>query len=313
MYSPIPNVEDTTLLDTATTTKTTPIANVAGRQSLAQTTTTTTTWHVKILTLTLWVSGLLFAAFASGHYVRRAVLGEWELWDLSDRHLYRPGQFAANLFMTTHMVGGSWLMILGPFQLISSIRRRYLTYHRIMGRSYIVASLLTATCIMFFVVLYRTSRQDIYEDVGNLLLAIAMITCAVQSYRHVRFTKQLEQHKWWSYRLFALVLAALLYRLYVVAYFAVVLFTPWTGSRWVFESLFFLFFLPNLIVVEMYMRYGNKTRRILENPWLLGTGTLFVAFFTVLNVVYDWLPSVREVDVGQASNIEHAYEISSSS
>ena len=301
MYSPVPDIDDETWTDTASAEEAAVGKSLAKQQRHQQ-----SHWPVKILTGTIWISGACFAMFALGHYVRRAIRGDWELWDLSDLHLYRPEQPLANVLMTTHMLGGSWLMLAGPIQLIPSIRRNYLSFHRWTGRVYIVASLVTATSIIFFVLLYRTSRRDIYEDVGNVLLGCAMLVCAVQSYRHVR-AKQVEQHKWWSYRLFALVLAALLYRLYIVAYFVVVLFTPWQGSRWVFESLFFLFFIPNLVMVEIYRR-SPDSRLFFQSPWLLGSVTLFVGVLTVLNIVYNWWPSIQGVDIGQASNMEHAYD-----
>ena len=298
MYSPVPEVDESATNTTAVSKSKEENVNHNSRETA-----------LKALTITVWISGICFAVFATGHYVRHAWMDEWELWDLSDLHLYRPAQPFANMLMVTHLIGGSLLMLLGPIQLIPSIRRWYLSFHRWTGRIYVTTALVTALAVSTFVVLYRTSRNDVYEDVGNVVLGISMMICATQSYRHVR-NGRIEQHKWWSYRLYALVLAALLYRLYVVVYFALILFTPWTGSRFIFESLFFLFFLPNLMLVQLYRQVPHTTRlsKVLYSASLYIAATIFIGFTTGLLIFYNWWPSLKGQDVGQASNIEHAYE-----
>ena len=326
MYTPVPDVEDRRPPLTSTTIaapdddKTTPQVWRTCAQRRAMT----------VLTAAVWISGLCFGTFAAGHYIRRAATGQWELWDLSDRGLYRPDQSCwANRLMVTHMAGGVVLMTVGPWQPVPWVRRQYLNVHRNVGRLYIWAALVTSVSVTTFVLFFRTSRKDIWEDMGNVLLGILMMTCAVHSYRNVR-KGNIEQHKWWSYRLYALVWAAVWYRLVIVVYFAFVLFTPWHGSRWIFESIFFAFFLPNLGVVQLYKQNPPITKyrhndddnagstnppppswlatHLLYQPSLLVACTVGVTILTGLNIVYDWGPSLLGRDEGQGANLDKAYD-----
>ena len=108
---------------------------------------------LRILTGTTWISMLVFGLFASGHYVRRALNGTWSSpsigWDLSDPNLYRPNSPRGNLLMVIHLIFGTILMVLGPIQLIPSVRRNYLNLHRLMGRLYIVSTITAATLHVF--------------------------------------------------------------------------------------------------------------------------------------------------------------------
>jgi hypothetical protein len=319
MYAPIPDV---CLEEEATTEESTRAAaqvNVPRQKA-----TTQSRRALTVLTGTAWIAMLCFGFFASGHYVRRAWRGEWHLWDLSDRHLYRGAeQPVANGLMVAHMAAGSLLMLAGPVQLLPFMRRHYLWLHRWIGRVYLVAAVTAASLATLFVLLYRTSRFDIYEDVGNVMFGVAMLTCAGQSYRHVKFTKNIEAHQWWSYRLFAVVLGTVLYRLYVTVYFGLILFTPYQGTRWIFEATFFCFVLPNLLVVQVYRNLARSTTeasieegvtttetsrgKFWYSSTLFWACTAFLATTTTAIMLGNWAPSVWGLDVGQADAIEAAY------
>lgn len=251
---------------------------------------------LRLLTAVVWTSGLLFAGFTLFHYVKRAIIGEISTaWDSSDPGLYRKHHPAANATMLLHFLGGIVLMVLGPIQLIPAIRRNYIDLHRITGRIYIVAALVAAIGATAFVVFYGTSRGDRWEDAGNIGFGSLVILCACQSYRHVKYTHNIPLHKLWSWRLFAVVLGALLYRLYVVVYFAFVLFTPWQGNAFLYNALYFLFYLPNLLVVEViWRRHQQQEQRktVLETSLLL-LCIVYVTVTTLAIFTLSWLPAIR--------------------
>ena len=182
-------------------------------------------------------------------------------------------------------------MTAGPIQLIPYIRRRYLNIHRIVGRLYIGAACMASVCATVFVLLFGTSRGNKFEDSGNILFGSLVLVCACQSYWHVKITHKIQLHKLWSWRLFALVIGALLYRLYVTVYFALVLYTPWEGSVVVYNSLYFLFYLPNLIVVE-FLWQRQQTKGILETTLLLCCAVFVLGTASTIFLL-SWLPAIQ--------------------
>jgi hypothetical protein len=76
-----------------------------------------------------------------------------------------------------HFLAGIVLVGLGPIQLVPWIRQNYLHLQRSTGRVYIGAALLAASCATLFVILYGTSRGDLYA--GNILFGTLVITVPV--------------------------------------------------------------------------------------------------------------------------------------
>ncbi len=163
-----------------------------------------------------------------------------------------------------HFIAGVVLMTAGPIQLIPSFRRKFLDGHRFIGRIYIAAALVASICATLFVFIYGTLRGDRYEDSGKVLFGALVYSCACQSYWHAAITKRIGEHKLWSWRLFSLVFGALLYRLYMTVYFAFVMYTSWEGNDSLYESLYFLFYVPNLVVVEVLWRMQQRNNEFMN-------------------------------------------------
>lgn len=261
---------------------------------------------LRLLTIAVWVAAGLFGFFTAAHYIKKAAIfsidhaQQQQAWDTTDPGLFRQDKPSANRFMLLHFVAGVVLMTAGPIQLIPYIRRRYLNIHRIVGRLYIGAACMASVCATVFVLLFGTSRGNKFEDSGNILFGILVLVCACQSYWHIKITHKIQLHKLWSWRLFALVIGALLYRLYVTVYFALVLYTPWKGSVVVYNSLYFLFYLPNLVVVE-FLWQRQQTKDILETTLLLCCAA-FVLVTASTIFLLSWLPAIqgRVATQGQA-------------
>lgn len=252
---------------------------------------------LRLLTVVVWISAGLFGFFTAAHYIKRSEIfsvnevQQQQAWERTDPGLFRPENPAANRFMLLHFVAGVVLMGAGPIQLIPAIRRRNINLHRIVGRIYLGAAFTASLCATLFVLFYGTSRGNKFEDAGNILFGSLVLICASQSYWHVKFSHKINAHKLWSWRLFALVIGALLYRLYVTVYFALVLYTPWKGSLAVYNSLYFLFYLPNLVVVEtIWRRQQAKDGR---EASLLLFSSLFVVATSATIFLLSWLPAIQ--------------------
>jgi hypothetical protein len=133
-------------------------------------------------------------------------------------------------------------------------------------------------------------------DVGFGLYGVLMAVAAVQTYRWAR-ARLLARHQAWALRLFALALGSWLYRM---DYGFWLLLTGGVGHTSDFRGWFdvvmaFAFYLPNLLVVEAYLR----GRRPLASPgarWLavavLLAATVFLVLGTFFFTVEVWAPAV---------------------
>ena len=272
-----------------------PVANVGEEHSEGSPSFKISLW---LLTSAVWVAALLFASFTIFHYV---LSDHSKTWDETDPGLYRKQQPVANYLILFHFLGGIFLMLIGPIQLISTIRQRFLLFHRWTGRVYILASIMASGCATLFVLMYGTSRGNVHENVGNVIFGSAAFLCAIQSYRHAAITKKIECHKLWSWRLYAVIFGAVLYRLYVVVYYAFVFFTPWNGNEFIYNALYYALTLPNLAVVELIWRQQGKR---LHAQWLV-LCTLFVVTTCAMVTFYSWLPAMLGTPTRQAEALGH--------
>ncbi|CAJ1947349.1 unnamed protein product [Cylindrotheca closterium] len=238
----------------------------------------------------IWTSMILFGAFALGQYILPALLhGEWARWDTTDAGLYRSNDKSANIIMVAHMICGVCLQALGPIQLIPSFRRKYIKVHRIMGRIYIASALGASGLATIYVLLYRTSRQWIHEDIGNVIFGSAVFGSAAMSLWHVR-NGDIANHKIWSIRLFLAVFGATLFRVVSVPYAVAVLLGAPT-SQAVMNSLFYVMILPPWLGYELVRRkqweiFSNDNKSIMTIAMVIWAILTFIIF------VGAWLPAI---------------------
>lgn len=242
------------------------------------------------LTIMAWITMILFGAFALFQYILPALCyNDYLRWDNTNPGLYRPDNTPANYLMLIHQCGGAFLMTAGPIQLIPSIRRRFIRLHRWTGRVYIAASLIASGCATVFVLLYRTSRLWIHEDIGNFLFGVAAFGSALQSYRYIAITKDIPKHKLWSWRLFGVIFGAALYRVQLVPYgILVILFNgPWRYSQVFMNLTFYTLWAPSWVVIELIQFHNWKpTKALLWVAFGLLTFMTSAISYTV------WIPAM---------------------
>lgn len=265
-----------------------------------QTTTTEEQKQTRYLIIATWIASVLFGLYAAVHYIWPAIVNDnWEVWDSTDPGLYRRGCTMPNILMVIHLTGGVYLMFAGPIQLIPSIRNRNINLHRWVGRFYILAAVTASAFALSFCLTYSNGRDNPHENAGNVILGISAFTCAIQSYRYIK-KNNIEEHKIWSYRLYAVVLGALLYRLYVAIYWGLVLYTPLPFSTALNNSIFYLMALPNLAIVELIR---NKKLYPIQNLNLMKICTVFITVASALIFFFNWLPAMIGMDTADESSM----------
>lgn len=109
-----------------------------------------------------------------------------------------------------HISGGLLALVIGPFQFWKAFRNKYITAHRLMGRTYLVAILIGTICSTY---LAWTSaiRVNFSWALGLQGLAFAWITTASMAYISVMKGHML-QHKEWMIRSYVVTFAFVTFR-----------------------------------------------------------------------------------------------------
>jgi hypothetical protein len=166
----------------------------------------------------------------------------------------------ANIGIGVHFVTGTVLVLAWPILLSARIRTRHRSVHRWMGRVYVSAGLLAGVGGMSFILTHGA-----YTPAASIAFAIwgaVLMLSAVMAYLHAR-AKRFELHRAWAIRLFAMVLGSWVFDLEFRAW------KDLTGGAGIgtgttsglFDyAILYLFFVPNLLAAEFFIR--NKHKRI---------------------------------------------------
>jgi uncharacterized membrane protein len=267
--------------------------------------TLSTKWGARINTLlrrsttalvaTVWLSAILFGLYILLFYLDAYWAGELTRWNDEASEFYAADTPLATTGIGLHFLGGALILFLGSIQLIERIRTRYLAIHRWIGRVYVLLSLLTAIGGLTFILLHGTIGGPVM-DIGFALYGVLMAWAAVETIRHAR-SGRVERHRSWALRLYVLALASWLYRMEYGFWF---LFTDGLGSTPTLTGPFdqlmaFFFYLPNLLVLELFLRARKFTsspvaKTLAALVLLLITGLLLLMTFGFVAEV--WGPKI---------------------
>ena len=161
------------------------------------------------------------------------------------------GDFVNNIFLVspsafvTHLVGGVMAIVLGAFQVNESIRTRYLSVHRWVGRCYVLAVGLSGSAGF---VLALEAFGGRVSQWGFGLMALCWLAATIIAFRHIRHGC-VAQHRNWMIRSYSLTLAGVTLRIYLGLCFAAGL-----SFSVFYPVLAWLCWLPNLLLAEWFIR-----------------------------------------------------------
>lgn len=163
------------------------------------------------LVVTSWVSSLLFALYIFIFYLSANTISEFEVWNKVSPHLYSPDKPAAMTGMFSHFFFGCILMILGPIQFSAIIRKKYTYIHRWIGILYTFSAFITGFGGIVFLGTWGAVGGTPML-IGFSIYGLLMMACSFQTIRFA-IMRQLNQHRQWAIRLFALVMGSWIYRM----------------------------------------------------------------------------------------------------
>jgi uncharacterized membrane protein len=153
-----------------------------------------------------------------------------------------------------HIAGGIGALLAGPWQFSQKLRARALNLHRWLGRFYLLEVALGSIAGLYVA---TVSLEGLPTHFGFGILAVLWFFTGLQAYRSAR-QRNIEAHRRWMIRNFALTLAAVTLRVELPLMLAV-LHWPFRVS---YITVSWLCWIPNLLVAEWMVRRYMRTARM---------------------------------------------------
>ena len=128
-----------------------------------------------------------------------------EKQDIVNDPLWRPTFYV-------HVISGMFVILIGPFQFLKPWRNRNLKFHRIAGKLYVYGILFFAAPSGFIMAFY--AEGGFWSGLGFVILSVLWFVFTLIAVIKIR-ARQVEAHRIWMMRSFALSFAAVTLRLLV--------------------------------------------------------------------------------------------------
>jgi len=167
-----------------------------------------------------------------------------------DPNVFFPEQkmvYMAHLTMLlTHIVASMLAILIGPFQFLPGIRKgRWLKVHRWLGRTYLLSILFGGLSGLYMA---QFAYGGLITESGFATLAVLWLYSGFMAYRHIR-NKDIEGHREWMTRNYALTFAGVMLRLWMPTSVALSI-----DFLMAYRVVGWLCWVPNLLVAEWIIR-----------------------------------------------------------
>ncbi len=245
----------------------------------------------------VWISSAIFGAYIFAYYGGAIPANTLEDWNAQLPRLFEAHTPTASAGIGVHFFAGAVLLLLGPIQLIAQVRAKAPAVHRWIGRVYAFAALAAGLGGLTFIAMKGTVGGW-PMTIGFALYGAAMIVAAVETVRHA-MARRIDIHRGWAIRLFALAIGSWLYRM-CYGFFYLIAGPENPGhtqdfSGWFDYVMDFAFYIPPLIVAEMFVR---ARRRQASSAGRIGAmaglaaGSAFIGLATFFFTLYGWGPAI---------------------
>ncbi|MBO9658540.1 MAG: DUF2306 domain-containing protein [Chitinophagaceae bacterium] len=146
-----------------------------------------------------YLGQLIFAYYILMLYWTSTAAGEFENWNKVNPHFYRKDDLAGNIFFALHVLLAAIVTVLGPAQLIKTVRNKWPRFHRISGRIYIYSAFLISLAGLYLA-LVRGAVGGPFSTVNMSINGILIIVCALFSVRYAK-QRNIRLHNQWAVHL----------------------------------------------------------------------------------------------------------------
>jgi len=178
--------------------------------------------------------------------------------------VYFPAQretyIAQPVGLFCHIIGSMTAMLIGPFQFLPSLRRRWTNLHRGMGRVYLSGCLIGGSAGLYMAFF---AHGGFPARVGFGMLAVLWLTTGAMALARIR-VRRIAEHREWMIRSFALTFAAATLRIYLTIH-GILLGTQLItlSETEMYTAVAWLCWVPNLIFAEIYVNLSRPKRESL--------------------------------------------------
>jgi uncharacterized membrane protein len=181
-----------------------------------------------------------------------------------DSSVYFPRQRdvyeAKTLGLMVHITGMMFAVLAGPFQFLRRLRERHFGFHRTLGKLYIAGAIVGGLGGLYMA---QFSASGAVSDVGFSVLALGVLLTTTVAFMRIR-GGDVQSHREWMTRSYALVFAAITLRLYLP------LLEGALGEQDGYAVVAWACWLPNLAFAEWLIR--SRLRRHPEPPRMRPVG-----------------------------------------
>ncbi len=238
----------------------------------------------------------IFLAYLFGHYGPLIVAdGSKGLVESAMPSGHVPGDTLGNAAALFHILLATIIIGGGPLQLIPGIRNRYPGFHRWLGRSYVVAAVVSAAAGLYMI-WTRGTAGGIWTQLAMSGDGVLIFICAGFALRFA-MARNIVRHRRWALRLFMVASAVWLFRVSLMGWVAL---TGGIGIDWdTFTGPFVYFlgfgqYLVPLAVLELYFRAHDRGEpgSQLAVATVIGALTLYMGLGIVTATMGMWLPRI---------------------
>jgi uncharacterized membrane protein len=151
-----------------------------------------------------------------------------------------------------HIIFGGISLLVGWSQFLKKFRNKNLSFHRTLGKVYLISVLISGFCGLF-IAFYATG--GLVSSLGFGGLALAWLFTSSSAYRSIR-TGDIDAHEGWMIRSYALTFAAVTLRIWLPLSMVM-------GIEFMiaYPIIAWLCWVPNLFIAEMIVR-RKRTRTV---------------------------------------------------
>lgn len=161
---------------------------------------------------------------------------------------------AHHTMLMVHIVAAMLAILIGPFQFLPKLRKgRLLKVHRWLGRIYLLSVLFGGLGGLYMA---QFAYGGLIARLGFATLALLWLYSGYMAYKQIR-NKDIEAHRQWMIRNYALTLAGTLLRVWVPVFVGAV----GIDFTVAYIIIAWLCWVPNLIVAEWIIRRSKRSQR----------------------------------------------------
>jgi uncharacterized membrane protein len=195
-----------------------------------------------------WVIMTLACVYIAIFFASRYLMFDPDVYFTQQREAYLEHEFALGV----HVLSGMLALLIGPFQFVGRLRRRFVRVHRFMGATYVASA--TALGVSGLI-LAPTAYTGLVASAGFTVLGLAMLFTTWTAVRMI-LAGRYGEHRRWMIRSFSLIMAGVMLRVWVPIYdvlaaAGIVDFsfeTAYAGIAW-------LCWVPNLLLAIWFTRH----------------------------------------------------------